>query len=347
MTTWQGGHGYFEPLPDTWLKMKHILQFWAAKGVDGFRCDMAEMVPVPFWKWVIKEIKEDYSDVIFLAESYNPDNYRAFIYEGGFDYLYDKVELYDTLKNIVRHHANTDAITHVWQRQEANAPHMLRFLENHDEQRIASPGFANDALAGIPMMAISSFMHKGPVMLYFGQEVGEPANGAAGFSGDDGRTTIFDYYGVPEHQKWMNGGAFDGQLLSKEQQLLRARYIEIMKKLNAHPALREGHFFDLMYYNRNENYEGLSHRSYTFLRHLGDESLLIVVNFNTEEEKCRLKIPKLAWEKMCIESQKVRITGSAEMEIERKTTLDFSMDSELQLTIPARDYFILKLESIS
>lgn len=332
---------YFDPIPDTWLKMRDILLYWAAKGVDGFRCDMAEMVPVEFWSWVIPEVKSIYPDITFTAEIYIPENYRNYIFTGGFDYLYDKVELYDTLKQIVQGHASTDHLTRVWQQQEGIADHMLRFLENHDEQRIASPEFAGDMKKGIPMMAVTAFMHKGPVMMYFGQEVGEPGGGFSGFSSDDGRTTIFDYWGVPEHQKWMNQGKFDGALLSKDQQHLMHRYTQILQAINTHTALREGGFFDLHYYNRNEQYQGYSHHIFAFIRHAEEQQLLVVVNFGSEAEEMAIKIPESAWKKMNITQNKVKVS---EQVILRETTVNYDLPTELKLTIPSLDYSLIHIE---
>ncbi len=332
---------YFDPIPNTWLKMKDILLYWAGKGVDGFRCDMAEMVPVEFWQWVINEVKSVHPKITFTAEIYVPDNYRSYIFDGGFDYLYDKVELYDTLKQIVQGHASTDHITRVWQSQEGISDHMLRFLENHDEQRIASPDFAGNMNKGIPMMAVTAFMHKGPIMMYFGQEVGEPGKGFAGFSSDDGRTTIFDYWGVPEHQKWMNHGKFDGGLLSEEQLELRNRYTQILLSTNFEIALREGQFFDLHYYNRTAHYQGYSNRVYAFLRHTEAEQLLIVVNFGEEPEETAIKIPEEAWQKMNILQEKVTIGHE---EIYRRSTVNYDTPSELKIIIPALDYKLIKIE---
>ncbi|XOV94638.1 MAG: alpha-amylase family glycosyl hydrolase [Bacteroidota bacterium] len=282
---------HFDPIPDTWIKMKDILLYWAGKGVDGFRCDMAELVPVEFWQWVTSKIKETKPEIIFIAEVYQPDLYRRYIYEGGFDFLYDKVELYDTLKSIIQGHGSSDQIPQVWQTQEGIGDHMLRFLENHDEQRIASPFFANDPRPGIPMMTATAFMHKGPVMIYFGQEVGEPANGTSGFSGDDGRTTIFDYWSVPEHQKWMNEGAFDGKKLSEEQKSLREAYINILKACNENTLFQSGDFYDLQYFSRSDDFIGYSDKVYSFIRHNNQEGILVVINFASEISDISIKLP--------------------------------------------------------
>ena len=331
---------HFDPTPDTWIKMRDILSFWAEKGVDGFRCDMAEMVPVEFWQWVTKELKSQYPELIFIAEIYNPNAYRDYIFTGGFDYLYDKVELYDTLKHIIQKKASTDDITTIWQRQEGIGKHMLRFLENHDEQRIASPDFAGNMWKGIPMMAATAFMHTGPVMMYFGQEVGEPGAGYSGFGGDDGRTTIFDYWGVPEHIKWVNNGAFDGGQLNADQSQLRADYDKILKAVNDMSAIREGDFYDLHYYNRNDLYTGYSNNVYAFLRYHESQRLLIVINFGETNELVAIKIPEDAWNAMTISKESVQIDSS---EYNRIEISNQETDSSIKLEIPAMNYIMLEI----
>ena len=306
---------HFDPIPDTWLKMKDILAFWTKKGVDGFRCDMAEMAPVAFWKWVTNEIRQVNPDVLFIAEVYQPGQYRRYIHEGGFDYLYDKVELYDTLKGIIQGHQSTDQLPGVWQAQEGIIDHMLRFLENHDEQRISSPFFAGSAQPGIPMMAATAFMHRGPVMMYFGQEVGEAAKGESGFSGDDGRTTLFDYWNVPEHQKWMNDGAFDGGKLSKDQKLLRKAYIEILRACNENSVLRTGHFYDLQYYNRSAQYHGYSDKTYAFIRHNDINGLVVAINFNNQPSEVKIKIPEHFFQLLSLEGTTKAFINQSEVAI--------------------------------
>jgi len=167
-----GKQEHFKPVPPVWTKMRDILIYWTKKGVDGFRCDMAEMVPISFWNWVIPQVKKVNSDLIFLGEAYNPKVYKQYLEEGKFDYLYDKVGLYDGLKRLVKNESNADVkdIRYVWQVESAGfGKNMLRFLENHDEERIASAGFAGKAELALPAMVVSATLGSGPVMLYFGQ----------------------------------------------------------------------------------------------------------------------------------------------------------------------------------
>ncbi len=276
---------HFDPVPDTWHKMKDILMFWSSKNIDGFRCDMAEMVPVEFWEWAIPLVKNEYPDVIFIAEIYNPEAYRDYLQQGKFDFLYDKVQLYDTLKQTMQGKASTAGITKVWKDLQGINHKMLRFLENHDEQRIASPEFAGNYWTGIPAMAVSTLLYTGPAMLYFGQEVGEPGFGESGFSGDDGRTTIFDYWGVPEHQKWMNKGAFDGGKLDENQQTLRRFYTALHQLALSASVVAKGDLIDIHAYNIEEKAAHYSESNYTFIRELQEDKLLIICNFSSDAQK--------------------------------------------------------------
>jgi glycosidase len=246
---------HFDPIPDTWTKMLNILLFWAKKGIDGFRCDMAEMVPVEFWNWVIPRIKEKHPHIIFIAEVYNPDLYRQYITFGGFDFLYDKVGMYDTLKAIIQHNQEPKAITRAWDILNGIHQHMLFFMENHDEQRIASPYFADNPNKAIPAMIISGAMYSNPLMIYFGQELGEPGMDEEGFSGQDGRTTIFDYWGIKLFQDWVNNGAYDGGNLAPEAIEIREWYKNFLNILQSNEVLKQGKFYDLMWANEdNKNF---------------------------------------------------------------------------------------------
>ena len=276
-------------VPDSWTKFRDIAHYWIGKGVDGFRYDMAEMVPVEFWSYLNSSIKAVNPDAFLLAEVYNPSLYRDYIYLGRMDYLYDKVGFYDTLKPIMQGKTGTDGLAAVHAEVLDIEEHMLHFLENHDEQRIASPEFAGDAGKGRPAMVVSALISRSPTMLYFGQDVGEPGDGDAGF-GDPSRTTIFDYWGVPAHQRFMNDGAFDGGQSSAEELKLRDFYERLMVLSASSPALL-GDYAELHSHNRALD-EGYSDRLFSFLRWMDDEQLIVIANFDPANEAgFRLDIP--------------------------------------------------------
>ncbi|GGH19364.1 alpha-amylase family protein [Mucilaginibacter phyllosphaerae] len=287
-----GKKSYFDHIPPLWHKMRHILSYWAQMGVDGFRCDMIEMVPVEFWSWLIPQLKTAYPGLVFIGEAYDKDQYNNYIKNGCFDYLYDKVGLYEAIRRLTCNEpgASTWEINAVWNNHcKGIDQHMLRFMENHDEQRIASKYFAGDAALAVPGMIVSATLATGPVMVYLGQEVGEPAWGACGFSTDDGRTTIFDYWGVPAHQQWMNDGAFDGGKLSAGQQNLRNFYSKLLNVVKGNYALSNGAFYELMI--ANEHQQGFNTLLYIYMRYTVGQKVLVIANFNRAQCAINIKIP--------------------------------------------------------
>ena len=287
-----GYQKHFDPIPPLWNKMLDILCFWADKGIDGFRCDMVEMVPFEFWGWIIPQIKEKHPELIFIGEAYNKGKYHDYIFNGKFDYLYDKVGLYDAIKRLTRNEPNATTwdINSVWNNDcRAIDEYMLRFMENHDEQRIASPDFAGNPWLAVPGMIVTATLNKGPVMIYFGQESGEPAAGAEGFSSDDGRTSIFDYWSVPEHQKWLNDGQLDGGRLSDDQKKLRGFYGKLLNLVRNNEALHSGDFWELMV--ANEHQPGFDQRLYLFLRYTDKQRILVITNFNRDQRQLQLGLP--------------------------------------------------------
>lgn len=295
----------FTPIPDTWLKMKDILLYWTAKGVDAFRCDMAEMVPVEFWNWVIPKVKAKNKTLIFIAEVYNPAQYHNYVHWGLFDYLYDKVGLYDTVRDVICDRKPASDITFCWQRLNELQPKMLNFLENHDEQRIASDFFAADPFKAIPGMIVSATMNVNPVMIYFGQELGERGMDKEGFSGKDGRTTIFDYWSVDSVRRWRNGGVFGNSGLTDEQLKLRKLYLQLIKIAREEECISSGSFFDLMYANY-ENPQFDSTKQYAFLRSSKKEFCLIIANFSTQDADVQICIPEEAFNFMGIKPQNIK-----------------------------------------
>lgn len=293
-----GRSKHFDPIPNTWHKMLDILRFWASKQIDGFRCDMAEMVPVEFWEWAIPLVKKDYP-VIFIAEVYNPAEYRNYIFNGHFDYLYDKVGLYDTLRAVICGQAPASNIPACWQSLEGIQSHMLNFLENHDEQRLASDFFAKDPSAGISGLMVSALMNTNPMMIYSGQELGERGMDEEGFSGLDGRTTIFDYWSVSTLRNWKNGGKYDGGKLTEKQKQLRQQYAAILNIAKNEPAITQGSFFDLMYTNEKNRFFN-NRNQYAFLRKHKNEVILVVANFTHSEQNVWVNIPEDAFKALNI-----------------------------------------------
>ncbi|MPY24639.1 alpha-amylase family protein [Shewanella sp. YLB-07] len=298
-------------LPDSWVKFKQITDFWLSIGVDGFRYDMAEMVPVEFWSYLNSNIKQINPDAFLLAEVYNPALFRDYIHLGKMDYLYDKVDLYDTLKAIIQGKKSTSAIETDRLKVADIASHMLHFLENHDEQRISSPEFAGDPFAALPAMVVSASISKAPTLIYFGQEVGEDGSENPGF-GAPSRTSIFDYIGVPAHQRYMNDGKFDGGQSTRSELALRNYYARLLNLSHTAPALL-GEYYDLDTVNRAHRSEHLSqaHRqanqmgqsdsgsesdydemTFAFARFSQEQQLMIVSNFSRSQGKAfTLKLP--------------------------------------------------------
>ena len=264
-------------VPSSWKKFRDIALYWTAKGVDGFRYDMAEMVPYEFWSYMNSAIKMKKPNAFLLAEVYNPKEYRNYIKLGKMDYLYDKVETYDHLKAVIQGNALPDPLSEIQKNMMDIEHHMLHFLDNHDEQRLASKEFAGTPEKGKPLMVVSATISSAPTMVYFGQEVGEAGNENGGF-GTRSRTSIFDYVGVPSHQRWMNGGKFDGGQLTPKEKELRDFYSRLLNFTLKSEALI-GKFQEIQTINRNEtkNYDsGL----YSYVRYSDSEKLIVVANFS-------------------------------------------------------------------
>lgn len=294
-----GKSEHFLPMPNTWKKMADILLFWASKGVDAFRCDMAEMVPVAFWKYATETVKKQYPHIVFIGEVYNPSLYRSYI-QNGFDYLYDKVGMYDCVRDVICNHRSASSLTYQWQSLDDINEHMLYFLENHDEQRIASDFFCGDGQKAIPGLIVSALLLRNPLLIYAGQEFGERGMDHEGFSGIDGRTTIFDYWTVSTLYR----GYFNRRQLSATELTLYNEYHKILHIASTEKAISEGMFFDLMYANPHSTSFN-PHSLYAFLRKHEDDLLLIVVNFSSNDMETQVVIPAHAFDYLGINEKKV------------------------------------------
>ena len=335
----EGERTDFYPFPSTWLKMRDILLFWAKKGVDGFRCDMAEMVPFQFWGWVIPIIKEKYPHIIFIAEVYNTWEYYNYVKHGKFDYLYDKVGLYDTLIDIIRHQQSATDITRTWQNLGELRSHMLHFMENHDEQRLASDFIVGHGRPALPAMLVSATIDTCPAMVYFGQELGERGMDQEGFSGRDGRTTIFDYWSVDTVRRWRDGGSFSGKDLNDGERDLKNYYSRLLHIARDEKAISEGDFFDLMYANPFTA-EFNPHRHYAFLRKHENELLLIVANFDEWDAQVSVNIPAAAFDYFGLPT----LESIKASELMTGDSLDLSLapDAPVRFTAPGWSGAIIK-----
>ncbi|WP_347839174.1 alpha-amylase family glycosyl hydrolase [uncultured Draconibacterium sp.] len=326
-------------VPDSWKKFLDIAMYWLNKGVDGFRFDMAEMVPVEFWSYMNSALKMKNPEVFLLAEVYNPSLYRDYIHKGKMDYLYDKVELYDTLKHIMQGHGSTDNLPAIYNGLEDIEHHMLHFLENHDEQRIASKGFAGSAQKGKPAMVVSTCLSTSPTMLYFGQNVGEPGDGDMGF-GDETRTSIFDYCGVPAHQRWMNNGKFDGGQSTQEEKALHTFYKALLS-FSAHSSALMGAYKDIHTYNR-QNTENYTNKVFSFVRWNGNDRLIIVCNFEEKEQKFQLKLDAETITQMDLKDGSYKLSDQLSDEINKLEIKDGT--GFINIGLAGLESFILKME---
>jgi glycosidase len=336
-----GGKTFFDPIPDTWVKMKDILVYWTNKKVDGFRCDMAEMVPVEFWNWAIPQVKAVNPEIFFIAEIYNPSQYSNYINNGKFDYLYDKVQLYDTLRLLINGHSSTEHIHGIQQSLNGINHRMLHFMENHDEHRIASRFFAGDAWKAVPAMVISALIDQAPVMIYFGQEVGEPADGDPGHQNKElaGVTTKMDYWGVPEHQKWMNGGKFDGGLLSDDQKALRQFYGDILTLASNNKAIVKGDYFDLTHFNLQLG--NIPHVVHVFARAFEDERLVILSGFNDKTLRVKVKLTGEVLKKFNMDKPEDYIGRDL---LRSGADIGFDQSGTFEVDVPPYSSFIFKVK---
>lgn len=305
----------------TWDKMLDILLYWAAKGVDGFRCDMVELVPTEFMKWLIEKVKEQYPSVIFIAEVYKKELYGEYVRSVGFDYLYDKSGLYDTLRTVIEKNTEDNGmpvelwqsatgITRNWQFLSDLQPYMLNFLENHDEQRFASDFFGKDAYKTFAPLYVSLYLNTAPFMVYFGEEVGEKGMNEEGFSGKDGRTTIFDWWSISSikrlrqviqtgEYKTLEPGKLVKAGMKKEEAEVFCKFAAALRFAAIDEAIRQGTTYDLCYCNMGS--DGFDkNRHFAFLRDHENHTLLIAANFSGTDTKMKLRIPEHAFDWMGI-----------------------------------------------
>jgi len=334
-----GGETHFYPIPTTWFKMLDILNYWASMGVDGFRCDMAEMVPVEFWGWVIPRVKKDRPHLTFIAEIYQPSRYWDYIHNGHFDLLYDKEDMYNTMRAVIEGHASAYSITSCWQAVNDFSTHMLHFLENHDEQRIASDFFAGNPRKAFPAMLVLACQKMNPLLIYAGQELGERGMDAEGFSGQDGRSTIFDYWSVGSLAAWKNDGKWNEDQLTAEQREVRHFYKRLLDIHYNEKTISQGNFFDLVYANfDNPGFD--TNTTYAFIRKAENECLLGIINFTDSDKRVTLNIPRHAFD--CLIIEEGHLHAMTDLFTGQTYSLECSSLVPIVLDVPAYGGLLLK-----
>ena len=326
-----GRSEHFNPIPDTWGKMTDILLFWAAKGVDGFRCDMAEMVPAAFWSWATDKVKFAHPEVVFIGEVYDPNQYRNYV-GAGFDYLYDKVGMYDCLCDVIKGFRPAADITRQWQQTDDIRQHMLYFMENHDEVRLASDFLAGDAQKAFPAVAVSALLADNPMMVYAGQEFGERGMDCEGYSGRDGRTTIFDYWCVDALRR----GFFDRRRLTKQEKSLYSLYERLLCMVNSETALREGASFDLMYVNPQ-----LAQSQFAFLRKAERQLVLVIANFDRNACSCRVVIPQHAFDFLQLPEKQV---VALDLLSDKQTNVGLKRNAAIDVEVDGYGVAVLRMD---
>ncbi|GIZ07500.1 alpha-amylase family glycosyl hydrolase [Flavobacterium sp. UMI-01] len=328
-------------LPDSWYKFRAIALYWLKKGVDGFRYDMAEMVPFEFWSFMNSAIKMKNPEAFLMAEVYNPQLYYNYIKMGKMDYLYDKVGTYDKLKDVIQGRSWPDELTQIQYDLWDISHHMLKFLDNHDEQRVASPEFAGSGEKGKPMMVVSATISTAPVMIYFGQEVGEAANENAGF-GSRSRTSIFDYIGVPAHQRWMNNGKFDGGQLAPGEASLRDFYKRLLNFSLESSAIM-GEFQEIQFANRYHT-QGYDTGIYSYTRWSEEQKLIVVVNFSdAQASEFELKVPRLMIEKWDLKDGSYKLIEQLYKKIKLKMVVT-NGEGVIAMKIAPLESYLLELQ---
>lgn len=258
-----------------WHKMKQILRYWIDMGVSGFRCDMVRMVPEEFWAWLIGSIKEESPETLFIGELYEPERYYNYLEICKFDYLYNKVGLYDTLVGVTKGELPTKTITNHWLSLGEVENRMLNFIENHDEVRAASSCFANDPYRALAPLTLSLFLNRAPFLLYFGQELGERGE-------ENCRSSIFEYGAIPTIREW---------LVTQKEPLIRELYSILFNMASREPAIVEGMRYDLHYANQmNSSYNYYS--NFSFARKEDNSLILFYIDFANLNGNASLILPE-------------------------------------------------------
>lgn len=235
-----------------WEYCAEMMEYWVKDlDIDGYRCDVADLMPDDFWKMSIARLEKIKPDVLMLAESTSPRQHL-----NGFDITYNE-SLYDTAVSVCNGGLPATALQHACLAAKygypENAPRLL-FVENHDKPR------AMTAFGGPERVKLASVLTAtlpGIPLLYTGTEVG---------ADPDRDKTFFVKSPVD---------------FSKDKHGMRAFYTMLLALKETRPELKYG---DLILLDAEPK-----DKVFAFERRKDNHRSLIIMNFSEEETEVRLK----------------------------------------------------------
>ena len=224
--------------------MIDMMKHWIREcDVDGFRCDVAYMVPTDFWEQARVELQKEKPDIMLLAEASKPELLvKAF----DIDYSWP---LLATLNRVLVQGAPATEIRHSWEQTVEQNPQgalHMRITDDHDEPRAVARFGIRGALAGSALM----FTLDGVPLLYNGMEVGDAT--------ESGDPALFEKLPIFWHPK--------------DRPQVWETYQSLISLRKRYPALREGQVDWL------PNSDGLS--LVTFMRSDDKDEFVVAINFS-------------------------------------------------------------------
>jgi hypothetical protein len=149
-------------------------------------------------------------------------------------------------------------------------------------------------------------MNTAPFMIYFGEEVGEKGMDHEGFSGLDGRSTIFDWWSIgsvrrlrklisSNSYKTLDVDAVTEAGLNRNEAETFCKFAEAVRFASSDDAVKYGTTYDLCYCNSNSDGFDIN-RHFVFLRDHNDHTILVAANFSNQETTMSITIPEHAFE---------------------------------------------------
>ena len=231
--------------------MINMMEYWVREvGIDGYRCDVADLVPIDFWDTARQEL-DKIKPVMMLAEGKNPEDHLK-----AFDLTYSW-NLYDVLKNVVDGTTSIKVLNEKLESESLKYPKnslRMRFDSNHDKNVQDGPAVRRYTIAGAMATVSLMFTYPGIPLIYNGDEVGNAK-----------RLNLMDKVDID----WSKGNEF------------RRLYARLAQMRSEHSALREGDYRRVWCSD--------STRVYAFERSSEDDEVYVVINFSKERKHVEIE----------------------------------------------------------